>query len=227
MAHLDTPMTTSLPALPSRRALERAAMGVAWLSLLVAPITLWLGHMGTRLNWRTTHISWYAARAPQGDWVTLTMALVIVAMVAAASQLSRGLRPRWWSWALSLLFLAAAFGLGVLAYHEVDVARGAHNRGLLLFFVAASLGLFLSGLTASLMRRGWAQRLVGLAVSMSAALSVGVYTRWLGLDLHRGVRQRLAFLCMWCAALGLLWLVSVTQAQRSQVTAARSEVSSR
>ena len=215
MEHLNAPLTTPRPALPSRRALERAAIGAAWLSLLVAPITLWVGHMGSRLNWRTTHISWYAARAPQGDWITLTMALIVVAMVAAASQLPRGLRPRWWSWVLSLVFLAAAFGLGVLAYHEVDVARGAHNRGLLLFFVAASLGLFLSGLTASLMRRGWGQRLVSLAVSMSAALSVGVYTRWLGLDLHRGVRQRLAFLCMWCAALGLLGLISIAGSPRT------------
>ena len=184
------------------------AIRLCWVALLVAPCLLVAGHMGTSLNWQRVHISYYAAKAPLGDLVTLAMALSTVAIVCMARLLPTTLRPRWWAFFLSFALCIGAAGLVTLAVYEVDVARRMHNRGLFAFFFVATPAMILAGLTLALNKRPWSERLCGLMASLSTASGVAVYVMWSAIKLDRGVRQRLAFLLVWIAALLLLWVIS-------------------
>lgn len=191
--------------------MDRVSVALGWIAFLCAPVLLAVGHLGAGFDWRTTHISVYAARAPHDDWVTATMILGVLGILCLAVQVARGLRPNWWSGGLALLLCVAAGGLGALAHYELFEASALHNRGLAVLVAAAPTGLFLSGLTLTLNRRRWA----GVAASVLAVLGVAVYCLkplMQALELAgfpgRGVSQRGAFLCLWCAAMLLLWGVS-------------------
>lgn len=207
------------PRRPSRRAaaLDRVSVRLGWFAFLCAPALLAVGHLGAGFDWRKTHISVYAARAPHDDWVTATMVLGALGILCLAVQVARGLRPLWWSGLLALLFCVAAGGLGALARYELYEASALHNKGLFVLVTAAPIGLFLSGLTVAVVRRRWA----GVAVSLWASLGVAVYllkpllrALELGGFPGRGVSQRGAFLCLWCAAMLLLWGVSGSSNKR-------------
>lgn len=187
---------------------RRLAIRLCWVALLLAPCLIVAGHFGANIPWRKVHISWYAAKAPLGDLVTLAMALSTVAILCVARLLPGALRPRGWAYCLSVLMALGAAGLVTLTIYEVDVDRRTHNIGLVVFFFTTTPAMILAGLTAVLNRRPWPERLAGLLASLTTATGVAVYVMRRLLPLDRGVRQRVAFALIWCAALCLCWLMS-------------------
>ena len=190
---------------PKTLTLALCAPQIAKAALLLAACALATGHLGSELNWRRVHMSWYAARAPMGGFITLGMWLSVLGMVALATQVFQSLRPRWWSGTLAGLFILSALGLSVLALYEVDVSRRVHNLGLLAFFFTGTPALFLTATTLGCQRRPLRVRLIGLASALMTASGVSIYLMWRLIPLERGLRQRAAFLCLWLAAMGLLW----------------------
>ena len=206
----DSLVTRGLP-MATLTSIDRASIRLGWFTFLCAPVALVIGHMGSSFKWKTRWISEYAAYAPNDDWVTTAMILGIVAILCLALQIAKRLRPLWWTLPIALLLCVAAGGLGTLAYYELGPTSVLHYRGLQVLIFAAPGALFLSGMTLSITRRRWA----GLIVSSLSVLGVVVYhLDWVMLRLdfgtfrYKGISQRGAFLCLWLAAMGLLWLVS-------------------
>ena len=146
---------------------------------------------------------------PTFDWIPG----LVVGIAALAYQLAVSLRPRWWGRSLGVLLTTAAMGLATLTIYQVDVARRVHNIGLVVFFFAGTPAMLCAGLTLALQRRPWRTRLVGLMSAMMTLCGTATYLMWRLIPLERGVRQRAAFLCLWFAAMGLMWWSARGEAQ--------------
>ncbi len=191
---------------------ENWVLGVAWLTILVSPITLVVGHRGTSSGaWKTSQVSVLAVHAPYDDWITATMVLAAIGLVSMGLSLHRALGVGFVSRVLAMFFAAAASGLGLLAYYEIGSCsdKGAHNAGLMLFLGAATAGLLASGGAVAVIGPGWWRRLTGLLVSVCAVAPVvgKIFFK----SLPAGLKQRGDFLSLWIGTLLLLILVSFSR----------------
>ena len=208
VAAASPPAPSHTATSPAPRFPRGLVVRVCWAALLLAPCLIIGAHFGTDIPWRKVHISWYAAKAPLGDLVTVAMALSTLAVLCVARLIPGYLRPRWWAYGISGLMALGATGLFTLTIYEVDTDRRTHNIGLVVFFFTTTPAMILAGLTAALNRRPTRERLAGLLASLTTATGVAVYVMWRILPLDRGVRQRVAFTLLWTAALCLCWLLA-------------------
>lgn len=202
----------------------------AWTSIVLAPAAMIIGHLGSHeLGWDRNYISTFAARAPNGDWVTAAMLLSAFAMLSIGiiagsrdgpyGKLIGNLIAMSMGAAVSGLLLLAAFeekaaslsALKKLGFAEIR-QQSFHDAGLFIFFYGIVLALLVAGV-AMLAARGASARMLGLVVAASGPLSyAALTTSWpvavgiAGADV--GLKQRAAFLLLWIGALALLTLLS-------------------
>lgn len=212
------------------RSIAGAAGLAAWMSLLLAPVAMIIGHLGAPdLGWDRNYISTFAARAPNGDWVTAAILLSAFAMLSIGIVAGNRDRPRekLTGNLIAMAMGAAASGLLLLAAFEETAAslsalrklgfaairqQSFHDAGLFIFFYGAILALLVAG-AAMLAERGAGTRVLGGVVAASGPLSyASLTTAWpaavgfMGADV--GLKQRAAFLFLWIGALTLLLLLS-------------------
>lgn len=207
-----------------------AVRTVAWVSMILAFVAMVVGHLGTpELVWSRNYISTFAARAPNGDWITAAMLLVAVAMLGIGILAVSRERPLGW---LPGGLVAMAMGTGVsgllllAAYEETAASLSAlrklgfaairqqsfHDAGLFVFFYGTILALSVAG-AAILGRCGGRTRMAGAAALASGPLSyLAMTSAWpatLGIaGVGLGLKQRSAFLLLWVGALILLAVLS-------------------
>jgi hypothetical protein len=204
----------------------------AWLSLAMAPAAMVVGHLGERnLSWTVNHVSTFAARAANDDWITAAMLLAAFAMVGIGTVVSGSGWPggRIHSSLIAMALGASVAGLLLLATFE-ETAEGLaalrqlgfgairqqsfHDAGLHIFFHGAVLALCAAG-AAMLAERGVRARILGATVAASGPLAyAAMVTSWpalLGIA-GVGLKQRLSFLFLWIGA--VLLLAALTRRQR-------------
>jgi hypothetical protein len=204
----------------------------AWLSLAMAPAAMVVGHLGERnLSWTVNHVSTFAARAANDDWITAAMLLAAFAMVGIGTVVSGSGWPggRIHSSLIAMALGASVAGLLLLAAFE-ETAEGLaalrqlgfgairqqsfHDAGLHIFFHGAVLALCAAG-AAMLAERGVRARILGATVAASGPLAyAAMVTSWpalLGIA-GVGLKQRLSFLFLWIGA--VLLLAALTRRQR-------------
>lgn len=201
-----------------------------WLSMVLAPVAMVIGHLGDpSLGWKTHQISTFAARGQHGDWITAAMLLSAFAMVCIGTVISGSARPggKFTSGLIAMTLGASASGLLLLAAFEETAAGMAalrnmsvgaireqsfHDAGLLVFFYGAILALFTAG-AALFAERGVRRRFLAATVAASGPLAYATMTTsWpatFGIaGAAIGVKQRAAFLLLWFGALLLLRAVT-------------------
>jgi hypothetical protein len=204
----------------------------AWLSLALAPAAMVVGHLGERnLSLTVNHVSTFAARAANDDWITAAMLLAAFAMVGIGTVVSGSGWPggRIHSGLIAMALGASVAGLLLLAAFE-ETAEGLaalrqlgfgairqqsfHDAGLHIFFHGAVLALCAAG-AAMLAERGVRARILGATVAASGPLAyAAMVTSWpalLGIA-GVGLKQRLSFLFLWIGA--VLLLAALTRRQR-------------
>jgi hypothetical protein len=204
----------------------------AWLSLALAPAAMVVGHLGERnLSLTVNHVSTFAARAANDDWITAAMLLAAFAMVGIGTVVSGSGWPggRIHSSLIAMALGASVAGLLLLATFE-ETAEGLaalrqlgfgairqqsfHDAGLHIFFHGAVLALCAAG-AAMLAERGVRARILGATVAASGPLAyAAMVTSWpalLGIA-GVGLKQRLSFLFLWIGA--VLLLAALTRRQR-------------
>lgn len=207
-----------------------AVRTVAWVSMILAFAAMVVGHLGAQeLVWSRNNISTFAARAPNGDWITAAMLFVAVAMlgIGILAVCREGLLGKLPGGLVAMAMGAAGSGLLLLAAYEETAAglsalrklgfaairqQSFHDAGLLIFFYGTIIALLVAG-AAILGRRRGRTRLAGAAVFASGPLSyLAMTSTWpatlglAGVDL--GLKQRSAFLLLWVGALVLLAILS-------------------
>ena len=194
----------------------------AWVSLALAPVAMVVGHLGEpSLSWTTNHVSTFAARAANDDWITAAMLLAALAMSGIGTAVSSSSWPggKIHSSLITMALGASVAGLLVLAAFE-ETAEGLaalsklgfgairqqsfHDAGLHIFFHGAVLALFAAG-AAMLAERGVRARILGAAVAASGPLAyAAMITPWPALigiaGAGVGIKQRAAFLLLWIGA---------------------------
>lgn len=212
----------------------------AWVSLALTPVAMVIGHLGEpSLSWTTNHVSTFAARAANDDWITVSMLLAALAMSGIGIVVSNSSWPggKIHSSLITMALGASVAGLLLLAVFE-ETAEGLaalrklgfaairqqsfHDAGLYIFFNGAVFGLSAAG-AAMLAERGVRAKLLGGAVAASGPLAyAAMITSWpvlLGIaGAGVGLRQRLSFLFLWVGA--LLLLAAITARQSSRTTTA-------
>lgn len=202
----------------------------AWLSLMLAPAALIVGHLGVHaLSWRENHVSTFAARAPNDGWITAAMLLAAFAMVCIAIGVARDERlgGTVQGSLIAMSMGAAISGLLLLAAYEERAAglpalrklgfgairqQSFHDAGLLIFFYGAVLALLAAGV-AILVERKWRALILGAAVAASGPLAyAAMTTAWpamIGIaGASAGLKQRAAFLLLWVGTVLLLAAVT-------------------
>jgi hypothetical protein len=198
---------------------EQAVLFFAWTALLLSPITMFIGHLGSHsLTWVQNQISTYAAQAPHDHWITAAMLLSALALlcigllVPAHSFYGQNL----WSRMIAMVLGAAAAGLLLIAGFEETAPnlkllqnvgfsavrqQSFHDAGLLLFFYSALLALMMSGLIILTKGPDLLQRFQGLLISLCGPVAfLSLTTAWphyIGFSgMTAGLKQRVAFLCL-------------------------------
>ena len=204
----------------------RITLAIAWLALLAAPAALVIGHLGPHdLSWTRNQISTYAARAPNGDWVTAAMLLAALFLLCLGIAISS---RRIFNQIASMMFGAAVSGLLIVAYFKETAAsivqlkkmgfeairqQTFHDAGLLLFFYGSAAALAIAGLTVALRAADRLGRVSGIVAALSGPIAYGAlispwpqYLGFAGAD--AGLKQRAAFLALWMGGLALLTVVT-------------------
>jgi hypothetical protein len=101
--------------------MERAILFTAWSALLLTPVALFIGHLGSHsLTWVQNQISTYAAQAPHDRWITASILLSALALLCigllfpAHSFYGRNL----WSRIIAMVLGASVAGLLLIAGFE-------------------------------------------------------------------------------------------------------------
>ncbi len=204
---------------------------IAWLTLILAPIVMVMGHLGEHeLRWKYNYISTFAASAPKDYLITAAILLSAVSLVCIGVlfSLCSPVKHSIVSQISSMLFGISASGLVVLARYEeraIDVNRlkkmgyaairtqSFHDTGLLLFFYGAVLALLLSGFVVILQTSNWFYRINALIISIFGPLAyIALASAWpkyvTFIDNSAGVKQRAAFLILWLGSILLLFVRS-------------------
>jgi len=205
----------------------------AWAGLIVATPVLVIGHFGAHdFRWTYHQISTYAARAPNGSWITAGMLLSALTLfcLGIAISLGRTAAATLLSRIASMSFGTAGSGLLMLACCQETAMVGQplqqlgfeairqqtfHDAGLSFFFFGSTLAIALSGLIVVLEGPGWIRRMLGGVVASTGpaacAALVSSWPQFLGFsDVGVGIMQRGAFFCLWIGALLLLTLLTKT-----------------
>lgn len=209
-----------------------------WINTFLIPVCLVVGHFGThQLSWKSDPLSFFAAGAPYGGFISLAMILSALSLVFLGILISRFriLGESLWADVSALLTGTAAGGLGLLAAVQ-DTASlsakitvqqiqhsAAHNAGLMVFFNSALCFLVLSGITTFLSNSSGVRRQLGMCTLVCALFAQGaIGAPWgelLGLEEHAGgIAQRASFLLMW---LGLVSLFRIASEYKVQERAKR------
>jgi hypothetical protein len=196
------------------------------LALLAAPAALVIGHFGADdLSWTRNQISTYAARSPDGAWVTAAILLAALFLLCLGIAIAS---RRIFNQIASMMFGAAVSGLLILAYFKETAAnitqlkkmgfeairqQTFHDAGLLLFFYGSAAALAIAGLVVALRAADWLGRVSGIVVALSGPIAYGAlispwpqYLGFVGAD--AGLKQRAAFLALWMGGLVLLTVVT-------------------
>ena len=204
---------------------------MAWLALLLAPVTMIVGHLGSHeLNWARDHVSTYASYACHSNWITASILLSAFAIactgISFAKHYEFGRTPLGLIASMILgasvsgLLLLVSFketvpGRTVLQDLDVDVIRQQtlHEVGLFLFFIGSVAAAIIAGSVVMLKKKTMIHRVFGAAIAATGPLAVAAkshsWPKYLGiLGKTGGMRQRIAFLCLWIGALLLLALLS-------------------
>ena len=210
-----------------RDAVEAARI-VAWVSLILAPTAMIIGHFGASdLVWDRNYISTFAARAPNGDWVTAAFlfsafAMLGIGVVAGSSDGPYGkvignfIAMSMGAAAAGLLLLAAfketasnLTTLRTLGFIEIR-QQSFHDAGLVIFVYGIVLALAIAGL-AMLTERGGRARIMGAVVALSGPLSYLTFIATWPVEagiVGIGLKQRVGFLLLWIGSMALLTLLS-------------------
>lgn len=204
---------------------------------MLAPVTMVIGHLGDHnLNWTRNQISTFAAHAPNDDWITVSMLLSALALLCLSISLARHheFRRNPLSHIASVILGVAVSGLIILASYE-ETARTVkqlknlsfeairqqsfHDIGLLLFFYSSLTAILLLGIIVIVQQKTWSDKVMGAVIASTSPLSyVVMRSSWLKLfgieGMSTGIKQRVAFLCLWVGALLVLSLI--TRNRRSQ-----------
>jgi len=204
---------------------------IAWLALLLAPVTMIVGHLGAHeLNWVRDHISTYASHAPHAKWITASILLSAVALACVGISFARhytfGRSPLGQiasmilGAAISGLLLLVCFketmpGSMVAENFDLDVIRqqALHDAGLLLFFLGSVVSAIIAGLVVMLTKKSGIHKVIGALIAATGPLALAArshsWPQYLGIiGKTGGMRQRAAFLCLWIGALLLLALLA-------------------
>ncbi|RPI77551.1 MAG: DUF998 domain-containing protein [Desulfobacteraceae bacterium] len=100
---------------------ERAILFTAWPALILTPVALFIGHLGTHsLSWIQNQVSTYAVQAPHDHWITASM--LLSALVLICIGLLFPAHPlygqNFWSRMTALVLGAGAAGLLIIAGFE-------------------------------------------------------------------------------------------------------------
>mmetsp|Transcript_59061 Transcript_59061/g.139009 ORF Transcript_59061/g.139009 Transcript_59061/m.139009 type:complete len:225 (+) Transcript_59061:3-677(+) len=206
-------------------------------TILSACLSLLIGHTGDHnFAWMHNHISTYAARAPRGEWVTLSMRLFALTApgLGLLLSLTGQLRNKALAHVASMFCGASAAGMELLArYPEVMVfgSRGHisptearlqafHDAGVLIFFTCALAATFVSGIAFVLHSNTVVTRTVGAMLAGLPWLTVNMDRNWprrvfgdhVGDAL--GMRQRAMFTLLGLGFLCLLGLLRPSVAHK-------------
>ncbi|HXY55474.1 MAG TPA: DUF998 domain-containing protein [Nitrospirota bacterium] len=203
---------------------------ISWLALLLAPVTMIVGHLGSHeLNWTRDHISTYASYAPHSNWITASILLSAMSLacigISFAKHCEFGRTPLGQITSMILgvsvsgLLLLVSFketipGGIILQNIDVDVIRqqALHDVGLFLFFTGSVVAAITAGLVV-LMAKTTKIHKVGAIIATTGPLALVAkshpWPKYLGIiGKASGLRQRAAFFCLWTGALLLLALLS-------------------
>jgi hypothetical protein len=209
----------------------RITIAIAWVALLAAPIALLVGHLGLHdLSWTRSQISTYAARAPNGAWITAAMLLAALSLLCLGISISsrRAQGAGIFNHIASMTFGVAVSGLLILANFKETAAnitqlkkmgfeairqQTFHDAGLLLFFYGSAAALAIAGVVVSLRTADWLSRVSGIVVALAGPIAYGAlispWPKYLGFaGADAGMKQRAAFLALWIG--GLVLLAAVT-----------------
>ncbi len=204
-----------------------ASISIAWLSFLLAPVAMLIGHLGAHdLDWTSNQISTFAARAPHGNWITCSMLLTVLGLLFISLALSEShvFNKGPVKQIIPMLTGAAAAGLLTLAaYQETATSarllrnmsfdairqQSFHDAGLMIFYYGSILLLVISGLWVMVRQKDPIGRMMGVLVAGSGPFSfLAMTSSWPGhfgfSGAVPGIKQRMAFLCLWLGVLILL-----------------------
>jgi hypothetical protein len=204
---------------------------IAWLALLLALVTMIVGHSGSHeLSWTRDYISTYAAHALHANWITASILLSALALVCIGVSIARHheLGKNHLSQVVSMIIGAAVSGLLLLVSFKETAPRGIvlqnldfdalrqqtiHESGLRLFFYSSITGALTVGIAVMLTGTSRVRRAIGgvIATTGLAAMAATSYSwpRYFGIiGESGGIRQRAAFLSLWIGALLLLALIT-------------------
>ena len=212
----------------------RLTIAIAWFGLLAAVPALVIGHSGgSNLNWAANQISSYAARGPNGVWITAAMLLIALSLlflgISISSECVLGTHPL--RQLVSMLFGIAASGLLILAYFQETAMNMAelqkmsfaairqqtfHDAGLVLFFYGSTIALAISGVILAFRSDSPARRALGAAIAAAGpaahAILASSWPKHFGfVGTSAGLKQRVAFLSLWAGALLLLAVLTKKQ----------------
>ena len=214
----------------------RTAIISAWIVLFAAPLALFIGHLGAdNLSWTRNGISTYAVAAPHANWVSagILLAGLSIACLGVGISMSTRLRINILSPIASMCCGAAAAGLLMLcrfqetannieALKRMEFAairqQTFHDAGLLLFVSSAVLALMISGLIAMARSTSWGSRLLAAVVFVSGPIACAIVISFAQgpaafLGAAPGLKQRVAFFCLWVGALCLMVLLTKAATQ--------------
>lgn len=198
--------------------ISKITLAIATLSL----ISMVLGHFGIHeLNFITTQISTYAAKAPYDYFITASillssLTLLLISFLNSKYQL---FPSSYLSNFIPALSGAASFGLIMLSYFEekannLSALKQAgfsairiqtfHDAGLLIFFNCSLLLSLLTGSLIVIYSYNKTHKALGVFIlSMTPMSYMLMTTQWpkaLGIEgLTVGLSQRAALLCLWLA----------------------------
>jgi hypothetical protein len=186
---------------------------IARIGLVFAPAAMLIGHLGNHdLIWTQDPISTFAARAPLDVFITVSMVVSSLTLVAVcmAAVAHRPRRPVL-GWMIPLAGGASAAGLLLLAAfeetipptlshppptpHEIRI-QAFHNTGLLVFFFSAVVVLCSLGILWIISRRGRAR--YGGLIPIVAALGALTAPGWPVFPRDcLGLSQRVSLFLLW------------------------------
>jgi hypothetical protein len=198
------------------------------ISAFTALVAMVIGHLGNHeLSWVASHISTFAADAPNDAWITAAMLMSAFSLVCIGVLISRyqilgssfivHLLPLMIGAAVSGLILLAAFEETAKSITELKGLRfgfirqqSFHDAGLMVFFYSSISITMMAGFILAVFRSG-GEKILGLILACMGPVSfLLMTTSWpeiIGIaQRSAGLKQRVSFFCIWIAMVMLLLL---------------------
>jgi hypothetical protein len=211
---------------------------IAWLGLLLAPVTMVIGHLDSHeLSWTRDHISTYAVHALHANWITASMLLFALSFICIGISIIRHheLGRNYLCQIASMILGAVVAGLLLLVcFQETAPSRKVlpridftalrqqsfHEAGLFVFFYGSIAVVLIVGLSVMLKRTNRISRVIGGLIAATGPVAMVAmshsWPKYVGIiDKSGGIRQRAAFLILWIGALLLMVLLSKSAAKKN------------